>query len=203
MPKINMETLLPFIEEAFNRGMDFQIPITGTSMNPLLYQNRDFVKIVKPSLPLKLGDIPLYRRDDGAFVLHRVVGIKENGEYVMCGDNQFVLEYGITDKNIIGVAKTLIIDGKEINVDSDEEYLKHKEKYSKNLKTRYPSRRIRYKLVLIRRKVLKSGIQKSEFKNENISENNDKVIKVDLAELLLRGEYNHSYGISNQEEILL
>ena len=45
MPKVNMETLLPFIEEAFSRGLDFQIPITGTSMNPLLYQNRDYIKI--------------------------------------------------------------------------------------------------------------------------------------------------------------
>ena len=93
MPKLNMETLLPFIEEAFNRGLDFQIPVTGTSMNPLLYQNRDFVKIEKPVSPLKIGDVPLYRRGSGAFVLHRVVDIKENGEYVMCGDNQFILEY--------------------------------------------------------------------------------------------------------------
>ena len=146
MPKLNMESLLPFIEEAFNRGMDFQIPITGTSMNPLLYQNRDFVKIVKPVLPLKVGDIPLYRRDDGTFVLHRVVGIKAKSEYIMCGDNQFILEYGITDKNIIGVAKTLIIDGKEIDVDTDTDYLKHKDKYLKNLNTRYPVRQLRYRL---------------------------------------------------------
>lgn len=155
MPKLNMESLLPFIEEAFNRGLDFQIPITGTSMNPLLYQNRDFVKIVKPVLPLKVGDIPLYRRDNGAFVLHRVVGIKENNEYIMCGDNQFILEYGITDKNIIGIAKTLIIDGKEIDVDTDKEYLKHKEKYLKNLNTRYPARRLKYKLFLLKERVLK------------------------------------------------
>ena len=146
MQKLNMESLLPFIEEAFDRGVDFQIPITGTSMNPLLYQNRDFVKIVKPQLPLKLGDIPLYRRNDGAFVLHRVVAIKDDGEYVMCGDNQFVLEFGITDKNIIGVAKTLIINGKEIDVDTDSEYLKHKHKYVKNIKTRYLKRRLKYKL---------------------------------------------------------
>lgn len=157
MPKLNMETLLPFIEEAFNRGVDFQIPITGTSMNPLLYQNRDFVKIIKPALPLKLGDIPLYRRADGAFVLHRVVGIKENGEYIMCGDNQFILEYGITDKNIIGIAKTLIIDSKEIDVDTDEEYLKHKERYLKNIKTRYPARRLRYKLHLLKKRVFAVG----------------------------------------------
>lgn len=165
MPKLNMETLLPFIEEAFNRGVDFQIPITGTSMNPLLYQKRDFVKIVKPVLPLKLGDIPLYRRNDGAFVLHRVVGIKENGEYIMCGDNQFLLEYGITDKNIIGIARTLIIDGKEIDVETNAEYLRHKEKYLKNIKRRYPARRFRYKLHLIKKWFLKFEI--NDYKNKS------------------------------------
>lgn len=162
MPKLNMETLLPFIEEAFNRGLDFQIPITGTSMNPLLYQKRDFVKIVKPVLPLKVGDIPLYRRKDGSFILHRVVGIKENGEYIMCGDNQFLLEYGITDKNIIGVVKTLIIDGREIDVETDEGYLKHKEKYLKNLKTRYPMRQLRYRLHFVKKRILKCEKRKVE-----------------------------------------
>ncbi len=151
MQKLNMESLLPFIEEAFNRGLDFQIPITGTSMNPLLYQNRDFVKIVKPQLPLKLGDIPLYRRNDGAFVLHRVVAIKDDGEYVMCGDNQFLLEFGITDENIIGVVKTLIIDGKEIDADTDSEYLKHKNKFVKNIKTRYLKKRLKYKLETLKK----------------------------------------------------
>ena len=124
MPKLNMESLLPFIEEAFNRGVDFQIPITGTSMNPLLYQNRDFVKIIKPVLPLKLGDIPLYRRDDGAFVLHRVVGINADGGYIMCGDNQFFLEKGITDKHILAKMKALIRDGQIID-DTNPKYQKY------------------------------------------------------------------------------
>ena len=171
MPKLNMETMLPFIEEAFNRGVDFQIPITGTSMNPLLYQKRDFVKIVKPVLPLKLGDIPLYRRKDGSFILHRVVGIKENGEYIMCGDNQFLLEYGITDKNIIGVVKTLIINGEEIDAETDEKYLKHKEKYLKNLKRRYPLRRLRFKLHFVKKAILKRDKQNEEGKVNNIQSN--------------------------------
>ncbi len=146
MQKIGLVDLLPFIEEAFSRGADFKIPITGTSMNPLLYQGRDFVKIVKPQLPLAVGDIPLYRRADGTFVLHRVVKIKADGEYVLCGDNQFLLETGITDANIIGVVKTVIRDGREFSVDTDEWYLKHKEKYIKNINTRYPVRRLRYAL---------------------------------------------------------
>lgn len=186
MPKLNMESLLPFIEEAFNRDLAFQIPITGTSMNPLLYQNRDFVKIVKPVLPLGLGDIPLYRRSDGAFVLHRVVGIKENGEYIMCGDNQFILEYGITDKNIIGVAKTLVIDGKEIDVETDEKYLKHKEKYLKNLKNRYPARRLRYKLYLIKERLLR-GFPKSQSENENSNQQNQQITEdvVNIGSILI------------------
>ena len=76
---ISMSDLLPFIEEAFGRNTTFKIPITGTSMNPYLVQGRDFVFIEKPVFPLEIGDIPLYRRDDGTFVLHRVVGKNENG----------------------------------------------------------------------------------------------------------------------------
>ena len=142
MSKFQLNDLLPFIEEAFNMDKDFQIPITGTSMLPLLVQGRDFVKIEKCNRKLEVGDIPLYRRDDGHFVLHRVVKIEDDGSYTMCGDNQFVLEKGITDSHIIGIAKTLIINGKEIDTQTDTEYLKHKKKYVKNVKIRYPKRRL-------------------------------------------------------------
>ncbi len=142
MNKVRMETLLPFIEEAFERNQKFKIPITGTSMNPLLIQGRDFVFIEKPDFPLQVGDIPLYRRDDGAFVLHRIVkkGVKD---YTLSGDNQFLLEHGITDEHIIGVVTALCIDGKVIDV-TDPEYVKHKNKYVKNVRRRYPIRRFRH-----------------------------------------------------------
>ena len=142
MNKVKMENLLPFIEEAFERNQKFKIPITGTSMKPLLYQGRDFVFIEKPSFPLEVGDIPLYRRDDGAFVLHRVVGKDVKG-YILSGDNQFLLEYGITDDHVIGVVTLLCIDGKNVAV-TDPDYVKHKEKYVKNVRRRYPVRRFRH-----------------------------------------------------------
>lgn len=142
--KLNLNSLVPFIEEAFSRNTTFKIPVTGTSMNPLLYEKRDFVLIEKPVFPLEIGDIPLYRRDDGRFVLHRIVDIDEKG-YVMCGDNQFILEQGITDQNIIGVVCEMNIDGKKVSID-DPEYIKHKEKYIRNAYNRYPLRRLRYNL---------------------------------------------------------
>lgn len=142
MNKVKMEELLPFIEEAFERNQKFKIPITGTSMNPLLVQGRDFVFIEKPVLPLAVGDIPLYRRDDGAFVLHRVVATDVKG-YTLSGDNQFLLEQGITDKHVIGVVTSMCIDGRVVEV-TDPDYIKHKEKYVKNVKRRYPIRRFRH-----------------------------------------------------------
>lgn len=142
--KLNLGSLVPFIEEAFNRGTTFKVPVTGTSMNPLLYEKRDYVFIKKAEAPLEIGDIPLYKRADGHYVLHRVVGKDEKG-YVMCGDNQFILEYGITDKDIIGVVCSMLIDGKAVEI-TDEQYIKHKEKYVNNITKRYPLRRMRYKI---------------------------------------------------------
>ena len=151
MNKVNLSDLLPFIEESFEKGKEFKIPVTGTSMNPLLYQGRDYVMVKKPGFPLSVGDVPLYRRCDGSFVLHRIVGKNEEG-YILCGDNQFILEYGITDENIVGVASKMCIDGKLISVD-DEEYIRHKEKYVRNVGKRYPIRRFQYKM----HRLLKDG----------------------------------------------
>lgn len=143
-----MAELLPFIEEAFNRNATFKIPITGTSMNPFLVQGRDFVFLKKPNLPLEIGDIPLYRRDDGVFVLHRIVGKDENG-YIMCGDNQFLLEKNITDSHIIGVVCTVCRDGKTFDV-TEPDYVKYKNKCVNNVGRRYPLRRLRYKLYRLK-----------------------------------------------------
>lgn len=143
MEKVKLEQLLPFIDEAFAAGKTFKIPITGTSMLPLLVQGRDYAVIKRAVEHLKVGDVPLYRRADGSFLLHRVVGF-DGDNYIMCGDNQFLLEYGIGDKNIVGLAGEFIINGKTVDTEADADYLKYKNKYTANIKTRYPLRRLRY-----------------------------------------------------------
>lgn len=70
-------------------------------MYPLLRQRKDSVHIIKIEEPLKKNDVILYRRDNGQYVLHRLIKIKQ-GKYVFCGDNQWQKEYGITDNHIIG-----------------------------------------------------------------------------------------------------
>lgn len=154
---MKMIDLLPFIAEAFEQNKTFTIPITGTSMLPLLVQGRDRVTLARPRLDesgkavLSLGDLPLYRRKDGAFVLHRVVGISPDGTYTMCGDNQFILEEGIEPSQIIGVTVSLFCDGKELSAEASE-YKKYVDKMCKNVKYRYPRRRLRYEIGKILKK---------------------------------------------------
>lgn len=88
----------------------------GDSMYPLI-KPRDLLVIESLKEPLKKYDVPLYKRDSGQYVLHRIIKIK-HGEYLMCGDNRNGVEHGITDKHIIGILTGLIRGGKEISVRS-------------------------------------------------------------------------------------
>ena len=87
----------------------------GDSMHPLIRQDRDLLIIEKPEGRLKKYDVPLYKRDSGQYVLHRILKVRDD-DYVICGDNRCSREYGITDRHIIGVLTAVVRDGKEISV---------------------------------------------------------------------------------------
>ncbi len=113
--KISLQEIYPVIKEKLQNGGTVQIPITGTSMNPLLYWGRDSVELIKCENPQKY-DIIFYRRDNGQFVLHRIVGKNDKG-FILCGDNQVKKEYGITENHIIAVVKSITRKGKTFTVD--------------------------------------------------------------------------------------
>lgn len=87
----------------------------GDSMRPLIRQDRDLLIIEKPQGRLNKYDVPLYKRDNGQYVLHRVLKVRPD-DYVICGDNRYSKEYGITDSHIIGVLTAVVRDGKEIPI---------------------------------------------------------------------------------------
>ena len=89
----------------------------GTSMLPLLRQGRDLVIIGRKGPDrCRVGDVVLYRRSTGQCVLHRVVAVRP-ADYVICGDNCAAREYGVTDRDIIGVMRGFVRDGREHTVD--------------------------------------------------------------------------------------
>ncbi len=105
------------IREVLESGGEFRIYPSGTSMLPLLREGRDSVTLIKPSEPLKKNDIAFYTRENGAYILHRVMR-NEEGICTMCGDNQAVLEKGIDRSHIIGVVSKIFRDDKPVNINS-------------------------------------------------------------------------------------
>lgn len=147
-PNVNLKEFWPVMKEVFESGGEFTFYPHGISMLPLIRQGVDQVVLVKAE-NIKLGDAVFYLRDNGQFVLHRIVKIK-NGQYVMCGDNQFNLEYGITDKHILAKMKCVIRDGQIID-ESNKKY----RKYVNRLPLRRFKKRVRNLLGRIYRKIFK------------------------------------------------
>lgn len=118
MTEINttLEQLLPRMQESFARGESFRFAPGGISMLPIIRPHRDVVVVVAAPERLKKYDLPLYRRKDGKFVLHRVVEVGQT--YTCVGDGQFQTEAGITHDQVIAVVAAIIRDGKEISVHS-------------------------------------------------------------------------------------
>ena len=103
------------LEDVIERDGKLVYTNVGDSMRPLIRQGKDLIIIEKPQGRLKKYDVPLYKRDSGQYVLHRILKVREN-DYVICGDNRYSKEYGITDKHIIGVLTAVVRDGKEISM---------------------------------------------------------------------------------------
>ncbi len=63
---------------------------------------------------LKKYDFPLYRRENGQFVLHRVVKVGQR--YTCIGDHQFVLEEGLCHEQMLAVVTGFVRKGKTYSV---------------------------------------------------------------------------------------
>lgn len=107
-----IDSLSPIILEMLEEKLDIMITVTGTSMNPMLRHKKDKVVLTScDKFNLKKGDIPLYRRSNGKYVLHRIVKVKENS-YDICGDNQCEIERDVPKTAVIAVVKAFERDGK-------------------------------------------------------------------------------------------
>ena len=108
--------MMTFEEEIQNSGKLIYTTV-GVSMRPLIKQGRDLLIVTKPQGRLKKYDIPLYKRKNGQYVLHRVVKVNDDG-YVILGDNCIKWENDIKDDQIIGVLTSLVRKGKEVDFNS-------------------------------------------------------------------------------------
>ena len=101
------------IEEHLQENGFYVSTTVGVSMWPMLRNRRDRV-IIQPVGKERLSrfDLPLYKRPDGKYVLHRIIGV-ENGYYIIRGDNTYVKEK-VPDEWIIGVMTEFYRGGRHI-----------------------------------------------------------------------------------------
>ncbi len=101
---VAMEALAPLLVEKLADGGEVVMTVTGNSMYPMLRDQADSVLLVSESGGrVRMHDIPLYRRRDGAYILHRVVAI-HGDRYLTAGDGQGQSEM-IESDQVIGVVR--------------------------------------------------------------------------------------------------
>ncbi len=95
-PEILIPELLALLDEAES----VPLVISGNSMTPFLVSGRDTVFLSKVTGPLKKGDMVLYRRSSGQYVLHRICKA-EGKSFCLVGDAQTAVETGIRGDQVL------------------------------------------------------------------------------------------------------
>ena len=133
--EFSMQEIFPLIEEGIKNGGEYRFYPKGISMLPLLREGIDSV-ILSAVEDIKKYDMILYLRDDGNYVLHRVVEI-ENNMYNLCGDNQCYIEKNIRKEQVKAVVTAFYRDNQYVSV-NNKKYMR----YAKKRVTSIPIRRI-------------------------------------------------------------
>lgn len=99
--EVQLKDIMPVIQEYLTVGQTVRFKPRGVSMLPMLRQGVDSVVLSPLPDQLRKYDLPLYQRDDGKYILHRIVAVGET--YTCIGDNQFDLESGVRHDQMIAL----------------------------------------------------------------------------------------------------
>lgn len=114
---LSLEELSPILSHLLEQGRTVTIQVTGTSMLPLWMHRRDQVVLGHCAEGcLKKGDIVLYRRENGQYVLHRIMKLYDR-EMSLCGDAQSKLEKNVPVDAVIAKVVKICRKGKWFSCD--------------------------------------------------------------------------------------
>ena len=114
MRKVDNEAYIGVLKELLADGKQVSLAVTGSSMEPFLTGGRDQVLLVPVKHPLKKGDLVLFQRENGAYVLHRILRVTSRG-CILIGDGQQETEGPIQRERILGVAERALRNGESIS----------------------------------------------------------------------------------------
>ena len=147
-------------EDELRKSGKILFTIKGVSMRPLFRTAEDaiFVVTCNPE-ELKNLDIVLFNRLSPTmgeqYVLHRIVGRRKNGQFIVVGDN--CTYYDLVDpKDILGVVKSAQRGNKPIKL-TGFRYALYKYLWCKPYRFRFFMFRVRYKIRSIGSKIKRLG----------------------------------------------
>lgn len=107
---VDTQALMEQLPQMLLEAESVPLVISGNSMAPFLVHGRDIVYLSKVTQPLKRGDMILYQRGSGVYVLHRIYR-ERNGSYDLVGDGQVGLEPGIRREQVFAIVKAVRRNG--------------------------------------------------------------------------------------------
>lgn len=124
---------------------------SGDSMEPLLFDRDTRVVIKKAEGTLKKGELPVYRRPSGQFVMHRIVRVDEANYYTR-GDNRYGIEK-VPKEWVLGVVTEIYRKDRHIFV-TDRSYRFYVTMWG----AIYPIRYLLYAIKRVRKKWIRKKI---------------------------------------------
>ena len=107
--KVDQELVSEVLLDVLARGESVRLRVQGVSMLPWLREG-DSVRILPVvGHPLRRGDIALFSRTPGHLILHRVVGVRHEGDAVFfdcLGDSESGSPERVPAANVVGVVET-------------------------------------------------------------------------------------------------
>lgn len=109
--KYSINDIIPIIEECIENGTDIRIKVSGISMTPILHNLKDSVVLSKAD-KVKKYDIILYKRDNGQYILHRVIK-KKGSVLTLAGDFETEKEFPVYESAVIAKVTSFCRNGKD------------------------------------------------------------------------------------------
>ena len=100
---VDIDAYMPVLRELLAQGRSVSLTVTGESMSPFLRHGRDQVLLECVTAPPGRGDMVLFQRRGGQYIMHRILRRLPDGNYALIGDGQQQVEAPIAPQQIFAV----------------------------------------------------------------------------------------------------
>lgn len=111
---VDIDAYLPVLCELLAQGKEVSLIITGNSMSPFIVHGRDEILISPPDGQWKKGDMALFKRTNGQYIMHRILRQETDESLYFIGDAQQTIEGPIRPEQLLGKVTSVKRKGKWI-----------------------------------------------------------------------------------------